>query len=308
MSFRTCSEVSPTCPVAATVYGYYPNLPANATLVAVFGALAVAQIVLGYTKRVYSYTAVVFMGCVLEACGYGGRLMLNENPWNSTAFRLQVCCLVLAPSFIAAGIYFSLKHIVRHNGPEYSRLQPRLYTWIFIGCDLGSIVLQAVGGGIASSGGNTNRQLVDTGNWIIVAGIAFQVATMAFCGLLAAEYVFRFMRGQWRVGQAVESQREPGLNKASLFHFAVVFAYITVLIRCIYRVPEMTGGWGNPKMRIEKEFLLLDGLMIALASIALTVFHPGIFYPAMKTGPVKAPAGDVSTSEEQGEIVSKQHQ
>jgi hypothetical protein len=37
-------------------------------------------------------------------------------------------------------------------------------------------------------------------------------------------------------------------------------AYVTVLIRCIYRLPEMAGGWGNALMRNEREFLLLDGM------------------------------------------------
>ena len=50
------------------------------------------------------------------------------------------------------------------------------------------------------------------------------------------------------------------LAKIKLFGWIVVLAYTTVLIRCIYRLPEMAGGWGNSLMRNEKEFLLLDGM------------------------------------------------
>lgn len=46
-------------------------------------------------------------------------------------------------------------------------------------------------------------------------------------------------------------------------------------------VPELVGGWGNPRMKKEAEFMVLDGMMIALASILMTVAHPGIFFPEM---------------------------
>ena len=59
--------------------------------------------------------------------------MLNDNPWSDSGFRLQVVCLVIAPSFIAASIYLTVRHLILYYGPEYSRLKPRLYTWVFIG-------------------------------------------------------------------------------------------------------------------------------------------------------------------------------
>ena len=51
-----------------------------------------------------------------------------------------------------------------------------------------------------------------------------------------------------------------------IFCFAILIAFITIFIRCIYRLPEMAGGWGNPLMRKENEFLLLDGMYVINAS------------------------------------------
>lgn len=48
-----------------------------------------------------------------------------------------------------------------------------------------------------------------------------------------------------------------------------------------YRLPEFAGGWGNPLMRHETEFLILDGVMVLLGVIAFTVFHPGFWFPPM---------------------------
>lgn len=101
--------------------------------------------------------------------------MMNSNPWDDVGYKIQIVCLILAPSFLAAGIYLTLKHIIMHLGPEYSRLRPKYYTWIFISCDALSIVIQAVGGGIAASSDGSGA---DTGGDIMVVGIAIQVATM----------------------------------------------------------------------------------------------------------------------------------
>ena len=112
-----------------TTYGYYPNLGGNVFLLVVFALCFFGQIAIGWKTQVRAFTTVVAIGCGLEAIGYGGRLMMNENPWSSDGFKMQVCCLILAPSFLAAGFYLSIKHIILHLGRESSRLAPRWYTW-----------------------------------------------------------------------------------------------------------------------------------------------------------------------------------
>ena len=186
---------------------------------------------------------------------------------------MQICCLVLSPSFVVASVYLDLKHVVLYCGPQYSRLKARLYPWTFVGCDLGSIVLHAIGGGVAASASSSQSPvLLDAANGLIVAGIAFQVATMSMCGLLVLDFFFRFRKGkslklqtegageqtQYEVEQSDPKHR----RNFQAFCVSVGFAYVTVLIRCIYRIPEMAGGWGNPLMRKEVEFLLLDGMRV----------------------------------------------
>jgi len=286
-SFRQCLDVSPECPVRATLYGYRPNLGANAFFAAWFGILFIASLVVGIMTKTWTYTLALSIGTFLECAGYVGRILMNNNPWSSSGFKLQICALVLGPSFIAAAIYLTLKHFVLYCGPQYSILKPRLYPWIFVGCDFCSMVLQGIGGGMAAAGGTNNKKLIDGGNNMIVAGIAFQVITMAVCGLLVLVYIIRYKKGV-ASRNAVEEKsayhhdKEQGampLWKIKVFGIMVGIAYVTILIRCIYRLPEMAGGWGNPLMRNEKEFLLLDGMMCAIACLALTVFHPAFFFP-----------------------------
>ncbi|KAE8133711.1 RTA1 like protein-domain-containing protein [Aspergillus pseudotamarii] len=281
-SYQTCTEVTPLCPVEATTYGYYPNYGGNIFFTVFYGVCGIFQLGFGIYFRSWTLMVALVVGTLLEMAGYIGRVLMNKNPWDSGAFKLQIVAIILGPTFIAAGIYLTLKHIILSLGPEHSRLKPKLFTWIFIGCDIGSLILQAAGGGVAAAAGSDQRDLLNAGNDIIITGIAFQVATMSVCGLLALDFFIRYLRRG--SGEKVLDGTN-GRNNIKLVVIADIFAYFTVLIRCIYRIPEMAGGWGNPLMQKEDEFLVLDGMMVALAVLALTVFHPGLFLPSLRKGP-----------------------
>ena len=225
-SYAECTEVTPQCPVEATTYGYYPALGVNTTLLVVFGLCTLGQLAIGIKFRIRAFTFAATSGCLLEVLGYAGRLMMNDNPWSTVGFRMQITCIILGPSFLAAAIYLTLKHLVQHLGPEKSRLPSRLYPWIFITCDAFSIIAQAAGGGLAASGDGTDN-LVDIGNNIIIAGIAFQVATMSTCFLLAVDFGVRLLRAGGAKGN---------LSTSFLCYLgATWFAFLTILIRCVYR-------------------------------------------------------------------------
>jgi len=240
----------------------------------------------------------VGLGIFGEMVGYIGRLIMHQNPWSTPGFEMQICCLVLAPSFLAAGIYLTLKHMVLYCGPEYSRLKAKWYPWIFIGSDLGSIIVQAIGGGVAASAKATNEALLKAGDALIIAGIALQVVTMSVCGILVLDFFLSRRKARTEHKAEVEGTADTSLDapilsndvhtrsplRFRIFCWAIGFAFATILIRCIYRLPEMAGGWGNPRMRDEPVFLVLDGAMVALASIAFTVAHPGFMFPPMRNG------------------------
>lgn len=43
----------------------------------------------------------------------------------------------------------------------------------------------------------------------------------------------------------------------------------------------MAGGWGNHIMQDEISFMILDGGLVLICVSLLTIFHPGVFFPAM---------------------------
>jgi hypothetical protein len=56
---------------------------------------------------------------------------------------------------------------------------------------------------------------------------------------------------------------------------ALWFATILIMIRSIYRIVELQGGFDGTIANNEVAFMVLEGPMIILATFALTVLHPG---------------------------------
>lgn len=274
-----CTYVDDYCPVDLTIYGYAPSLGANAFFCAIFGICCLANLVLGIRYKTWTFCIALTVGSFAEALGYVGRIMLNSNPWSSNGFEIQICCLIIAPAFIAAGVYLMLKHVVLEFGPQYSILRPRLYTWIFIFCDILSLVLQGAGGGIAATATH-GSSLLTTGNNMMLAGIVWQVITLLVFGMLVTLYSARvFGHRQSLPGSAYQLW---STLRFKLFASAVALAFITIFVRCVYRIAEMANGWSSAIMQNEADFIAMDSAMIMIATVALTIFHPGYSFPEMQ--------------------------
>lgn len=240
----SCMEVGPGCPVEGAMYRYYPSLGANAFFVVFFGLCFFVQIVFGIKYKTWTYMvtytphtfpitdtnnskAALGLGCAGEAAGYGGRLMMYNNPFSSAGVQLQICLLIISPAFVSASIYITLKHMVINFGEEWSRLSPAWYTYIFITGDIISLLLQGAGGGIAASADNRSS-LQDVGTNLMIVGVIFQVVILAVFGYFLGEYTLRTYRRRSQLSD--KSMRL--LNKTGFhcFVFAIVLAYLGIFI------------------------------------------------------------------------------
>ena len=278
--YDDCTTVSAACPVEATIFGYAPSLPANAVFLAISALCAIVQVYLGVRYKTWAFMTGLLLGCITQAIGYAGRILMEPNAWNDTGFTIQITCLIIGPAFISASIYLTLKHFALALGSDKSIIRPKWYTWLFISADILSILLQAAGGALASAADDEAGS--DMGGNIMLAGIVWQVVALATFGGLAALYAFRVYQG--RATLSVHASNLLSSRPFMVFVGAIALAYITILIRFIYRIPELAGGWGNELMRKEVEFILLDNLMVTIAIIALTVAHPGFCFPGLVKG------------------------
>lgn len=275
-----CSQLSAACPPSESVYGYRPSLAATVFFLVLFlfsGAVYTYQ---GIRYKTWFFLGAMLLGSVSEAMGYVAKVLLWQNPFSNTGFKMSVVLLTFAPAFYAAGIYYTLKHICLTFGSSFSRLRPALYTIIFISCDVFSIMLQAVGGALASAANVADGfGLLDAGDNIMITGLATQTFTLVIFGLFAADYAFAVYRNRNRLNPATVELRNSLTFK--LFLVALTVAYTCILIRCAYRVAELCGGWGsqNHIMRTQALFIGLDSVPCAIAAVALNIWHPGFCFP-----------------------------
>ncbi|KAF3916204.1 hypothetical protein AA313_de0208388 [Arthrobotrys entomopaga] len=248
-----------TCPIEDSMFGYKPSLGFNAVLLVLFTISLIGFVTVGIRKKTWGFLAATTLGGTLEVIGYVGRVGGSQDPFNGLggqAFLIQISCLTIAPACYAAAIYLCLARIVIAFGTDISRIKPRWYTYIFIFCDVLSLVLQSAGGALASLA-NDDTQL-HNGEHISLAGLVWQVFTMTMFIALCAEFALRCIK---RKGQFDESQRALRESKRfKYFLFALGGATIFIYIRCVYRVAELSEGWGRGLEINETYFLSLEAL------------------------------------------------
>lgn len=149
--------------------------------------------------------------------------------------------------------------------PELSRFKPQLFYWIFIPADVVCLVLQAAGGAMstnATSGDNTG---VD----VSMAGLALQVIVFTAFLIAFADYMIRYLR----------SGRASAFSwRLNTFFAGLAAASILIMARCAYRVAELREGYNGELIKHEVPFIILEGVVIVLAAIALCFGHPGLVF------------------------------
>ncbi|KAK4173895.1 RTA1 like protein-domain-containing protein [Triangularia setosa] len=279
-SYETCDQISQICPVKATTLGYSPNLGVNIFVAIGFGLFGLITLATGLWKKTWGFSIAVAAGCILECVGYIGRVLLSENAWNGDAFKMQIVAIVLGPTLVCIGLYLTLRHIVISLNAELSRIAPRLYPVFFVPADISCLVIQAIGGGVAAAAGRDNYNILKHGNRIIMAGIVLQVIVLGAFGGLAGDYLVRvtkaFNQSPGMEGSALWKDR-----KFRVFLWAMGGAYAALMIRCIYRIAEMAGGWANHIMQHESSFVVLESFMVLIACGLLACAAPGFLFPEM---------------------------
>jgi hypothetical protein len=151
-----------TCPLNYGFILYIPSLGANAFFLSLFSLFIFVQVYLGIRYRTIGFTTAMFIGIALETIGYVARIQMHSNTFLKSHFLMYLICLTIGPVFIAAAIYLCLSRIVIVFDPleKITLLRARSYMLIFCTCDFLSLILQAVGGAIASTA--TDHPMVST--------------------------------------------------------------------------------------------------------------------------------------------------
>lgn len=260
--------------------GNYPSLGGNIALLVVYSVFLALQIISGVFYHQWWFLSCWVCALVLEILGYIGRIWSHENIMNFNAFVMQLVCLTLAPCFMMAGIYYVIAQLTVIYGQKFSLLRPMQYSLIFIICDIISIILQAVGGGVAA-GALSVFEDTDSGSHIMVAGLAYQVFTIALFQFFWYLFFWRVYKNYKEFGEDCLNPNFKHIRERKLlvpFIIAVSAAVILIFVRSIYRLVELAEGWSSKLAVDEIYFMILEGLMVSLATCILSIMSPGLAY------------------------------
>lgn len=117
----------------------------------------------------------------------------------------------------------------------------------------------------------------NTGKDIMVTGVAWQVFSLALFATFCGKYAWGVTNAsKMELNQNFEYLRNSRMFKAFLCTLGV--ATLTIFIRSVFRCAELSGGFHGPLANQEVTFMILEGGMISIAVISLTVFHPGLVF------------------------------
>ncbi|CAI7583654.1 unnamed protein product [Penicillium bialowiezense] len=255
-----------------TAYGYVPSEGAGIVFCALFAVSMFAHIVQFSWKRTW-WMCVFPVGCLVELMGWAARTWSSRCVYNQNAFLMQISTLIIAPTFFTAGIYILLGRFIQIFGRESSILSPKAYLWIFCTCDIVSLVVQALGGGLASAafakeGGDTTP-----GSNTMVGGVLFQLASITVFVICAGDFLRRVKKmGVLRTASV----------SFILLMIAMVISVLCIYVRSIYRTIELLQGWRGYLITHELYFIVLDGAMMVAASAVFNLVNPGWLLDSVK--------------------------
>lgn len=242
----------------------------------------------------YSYTTILSASPSLSSkCRANGLIIFSDLP------PRYLVCLTVAPAFICAAIYITFRRVVHSCDDRLSYFRPKLVSVFFMSMDFIYLVLQAAGGAITSTSGGISAAATamrETGVDIMIAGLALQVVSLVLFISYASVYTWRWhvfvsIRGRqpdpahaalkWRslVFSTFERTREVqnfAFNPKILTLTGLATASVTVLIRSAFRVAELREGFQSDIASDEVLFMILEGAMLLIACLCLTIAHPGL--------------------------------
>jgi hypothetical protein len=148
------------CPIEDSIFEYQPSLAANAVFIALFGITLIIHLIQFFRWRTWFFSTAILWGCITEMIGYGGRIIMWQNPFSFPGFIMQIgelasssllpsrttlleieirshdlrsrhtVCITIGPAFYSAAIYFTLTQMsvlppLHHPSAPLFSTQPR---------------------------------------------------------------------------------------------------------------------------------------------------------------------------------------
>jgi len=266
-------------------YQYVPTKGIAIMFIILFSLSTIVHMRQATSYRMWWLWPTVGLCGLLEVIGWSGRLWSSISPLLGTPFKMQIVATIMGPTPLLAANFVIFGAIIHRLGAQYSRLNPTLYAIFFLSCDVISLIIQGVGGGMASAEFGNDEDPAKGGH-VMLGGIAFQLFVIILYASCAGEFFIRYL---WRIPiRATESssdddekskfseERGEINDKMQLMIAALLFSTLCLIIRAVYRTIELADGWEGTIIGTQVLFNVLDGAMITLAMYTMNFAHPGL--------------------------------
>ncbi|KAF7325255.1 RTA1-like protein [Mycena venus] len=264
-----------------SAYGYVPHTGVAILYLALFGISTLLHAVQAVYFRTWWMFPTAFLCGIGELIGWSGRLW---SSFFSTGRRplhdAVITTTIIAPTPLIAVNFILLSRIVARLGPCYSRLTPRLYTRIFLTCDIIALIVQGGGGGIAAS--SHKIKTINLGGNIMLGGIIFQFVALTAYTALGADFLRHYASATPVRAQISGSERGVLDSRLRLMISALSFSTLVLFARSIYRMAELADGWTGRIITTEVYFNVFDAGMVTLAIFTMNIAHPGMLLGSPK--------------------------
>jgi hypothetical protein len=130
-----------------------------------------------------------------------------------------------------------------------------------------------------------NGESSKKGDNVMIAGLAFQVATMLVFILISADFAWRTFRNRKVLPQPVPNHGEAKPNRSLRFKsflVALTLSTLCIFTRCVFRVAELSQGWRGHLATTQKYFIGLEGAVVVASVLLLNLRHPGFCFSDAK--------------------------
>jgi len=262
-------------PETRNPYGYTPDQTVAILILSLFAFSTLLHVGQATAYRMWWLFPTVVLGGIGEILGWTGRLWSTKNILHETPFMIQIATTIFSPTFILAANFIIFGRIINTLGNAYSRLPAKLYSRIFLTCDIISLVVQSVGGGTAAAA-NTLED-ANVGANIMLGGIVFQLFLITLYMALAGEFFTRYHLNKPFPKRENATERVQVSTRSLTMILGLAFNALVLFIRAIYRTIELVDGWNGRIINTEIYFNVLDGAMVVLAIYTFNFIHPGLF-------------------------------
>ncbi|KAI0669855.1 RTA1-domain-containing protein [Trametes maxima] len=262
------------------LYGYNPTKSVCIIFVILY---IVSTLLHGWQatrSRAWWLLPTVVLAGLAEVVGWVARTKSAYDPTLRMAYIVQTSILVLAPTPFVAALFIGFGRIASRLGDEYSRLNPRLYSRIFLTCDILSLVIQGGGGGMAATATN-DPDKSRLGSNIILGGLVIQIISMTFFCYFMGEFAWRRAADRpFRKRDNIAHSHRDMDRPMKMLIIGICISTVLIYIRSVYRIIEFANGFDGPIAHTQVLFNVFDGMMVTLAMYTLNFMNPGTLLKA----------------------------